>query len=124
MEKEAALVAVCCVLFVQMGLSKAVQDLLRFKSRILSCPKCLTFWSVLVWNLAHGTPAVSSVAFSFILSYAALWAVLILDGLAVLYNALYDAINETTENTPEDAEAGGQPQAGDAAPGSDEVPQM
>lgn len=124
MDWEAALLAVSCVLFVQMGLSGAIQETLHFKSQILSCPKCLTFWSVLVWNLAHNTPAVMSVAASFILSYAALWAALILDGLTVLYNSLYNAITETTEDTPEDTEAVEQPQADDAAPGHDEVSTM
>ena len=124
MEREAALLAMSCVLFVQMGLSEAVQKTLRFKSRIFSCPKCLTFWSVLLWNLAHGTPVIASVASSFLLSYAALWAALILDGLSVLYNSLYDAITETTQDTTEDTEAVEQPQADDAAPGHDEVSTM
>lgn len=124
MDREAALVAVSCVLFVQMGLSGAVQETLRFKSRILSCPKCLTFWAVLVWDLTHGTGLVPSVAASFLLSYAALWVALILDGLTVLYNALYDAITETTEDTSQDAPAGDGPQDADPAPPSDEVPQM
>ena len=124
MGREAALIAVSCVLFVQMGLAGAVQETLHFKSRILSCPKCLTFWSVLLWDLAHGTPAVLSVAASFILSYAALWMALALDGLTVLYNALYDAITETTEDTTETAAPGDGPQANDAAPAADEVPQM
>lgn len=121
---EAALVAVSCVLFVQMGLSGAIQETLHFKSRILSCPKCLTFWSVLVWNLAHGTQTVVSVAASFILSYAALWVALILDGLTVLYNSLYDAITETNTGAPEDSKAGDCPKDTVSAPDSDEVPTM
>ena len=124
MDREAALVAVSCVLFVQMGLSGAIQDAVRIKSRILSCPKCLTFWAVLAWELAHRAGMVSAIAASFILSYAALWVVLILDGLAVLYNSLYDAITETTQDTTEDAEAADKPQADDAAPGHDEVSTM
>ena len=124
MDREAALVAVCCVLFVQMGLSGAIQDTLRIRSRILSCPKCLTFWAVLAWELAHRAGPLPSAAASFILSYAATWAALILDGLAVLYNALYDAITEKDDGASEDAEAGPGPQDQDAAPGPDEVPKM
>lgn len=124
MDWEAALLAVSCVLFVQMGLSGAIQETLHFKSQILSCPKCLTFWSVLVWNLAHNTPAVMSVAASFILSYAALWAALILDGLTVLYNSLYNAITETTEDTPEDAAPGDKPQDHEAQAADNEVSTM
>ena len=124
MDWEAALLAVSCVLFVQMGLSGAIQETLHFKSQILSCPKCLTFWSVLVWNLAHNTPVVMSVAASFILSYAALWAALILDGLTVLYNSLYNAITETTEDTPEDAAPDDKPQDHDAPAADNEVSTM
>jgi hypothetical protein len=119
MDWEAALVAASCVLFVQMGLSEAVQKTLRVHLRILSCPKCLTFWSVLAWNLAHGTPVVVSVAASFLLSYAATWAALILDGLSVLYNRLYETITETDDTSKEAA-----PGPDDQASGSDEVPKM
>lgn len=124
MDREAALVAVSCVLFVQMGLSGAIQDAIRIKSRILSCPKCLTFWAVLAWELAHRAGLVSAVAASFILSYAALWVALILDGLAVLYNTLYETITETNTGAPSDPEAGAGPPDQDAAPGPDEVPTM
>ena len=124
MDREAALVAVSCVLFVQMGLSGAIQDAVRIKSRILSCPKCLTFWAVLAWELAHRAGVVSAVAASFILSYAALWVALILDGLTVLYNSLYNAITETTEDTPEDAAPGDGPQDHEAPAADNEVSTM
>lgn len=98
---EAALIAASCVLFVSMGLSDAVQGVLRVKLRILSCPKCLTFWTTLVWSLSHGAGFVRSVAASFLFSYVALWATLALDGLSVLYNKCYEIISKTTD-TPKD----------------------
>lgn len=124
MDREAALVATSCVLFVQMGLSGAIQDAIRIRSRLLSCPKCLTFWAVLAWELAHHAGLVSAVAVSFVLSYAALWAALILDGLAVLYNTLYETITETNTGASPDAQAGAGPADQDPAPDPDEVPPM
>ena len=117
MVREAALITASCVLFVQMGLSGAIQERLKVKLRILSCPKCFSFWTVLAWTLCNGHGAIVSVAASFFCAYAALWASLILDGLAVLYNRLYEQITETTD-TPEDAEA----RPGDEGPAPDEVP--
>ena len=102
---EAALITASCVLFVQMGLSRAIQDVAGFRSEILSCPKCSTFWSVLVYLLVTGNGIVESVAASFISSYSALWLSLLYDALAKLYNDCYEAISET-DDASTDAEAG------------------
>ena len=102
---EAALITVSCVLFVQMGLSRAIQDVAGFRSEILSCPKCSTFWSVFVYLLVTGNGIVESVAASFLSSYSALWLSLLYDALAKLYNDCYEAISET-DDASTDAEAG------------------
>ena len=98
MWKDALLLTVSAVLFVQMGLSAAVQDLLRIKFRVVSCPKCLTFWSVLAWSLTHGGAIVESRAASFLSAYTALWLALLYDAIAVLYNKAYDKVSPT-DNT-------------------------
>ena len=116
MLREAALITASCVLFVQMGLSGAIQERLKVRLRILSCPKCLSFWTVLAWTLCRGHGAIVSVAASFFCAYAATWAALMTDGLAVLYNWLYEQITETTD-TAETAEAGPD----DPSPGPDAV---
>lgn len=117
--KEAALIMVSCVLFVQMGLSGAIQEVLHIKSRVASCPKCLTWWICLAYLAVHGYGIVLSVAASFILSYCALWLALAYDALATIYNHAYETI---TRGTSEDSEAA----AGEAGPetDSDAVPQM
>jgi len=105
MVTEAALITVSCVLFVQMGLSHAIQERIGFKSEILSCVRCCTFWSVLVYSLLARYGILQSVAASFLSSYAALWLALIYDALAKFYNSCYESITETTDASP-DAEAG------------------
>jgi hypothetical protein len=103
MLKEAALVTVSCVLFVQMGLSHAIQERMGFRSEILSCPRCCTFWSVLAYLILSGRGVLAAVAASFLSSYSAMWLSLLYDALARLYNACYDAISEP--DSASDAEA-------------------
>lgn len=113
MFQEAALITVSCVLFVQMGLSHAIQERLKFHSELLSCPRCCTFWSVLVCFLVTRHDVLHSMAASFLSSYSALWLSLIYDALAKIYNSFYESISETDDAT-EDAEADAtQPEAGE-----------
>lgn len=120
MVRETALIALSCVLFVGMGLSGAIQETLHFKSRILSCPKCITFWCVLLYNLIAGARPVEAVAVSFISAYAALWAALLLDSVTIIYNWFYEKITEH-QDTEEDGSADGSDNAEGEAGASDEV---
>ncbi len=79
MIRDAALITLICVLFVQMGLSDAIQNILHVRSRIASCPKCLTMWTSLVCFLLHRNGILESVAASFICSYTALWLAMAYD---------------------------------------------
>lgn len=121
MIKEVALITISAVLFVQMGLSAAIQGFFNFRSKIASCPKCATFWSVLAYCLATKNGIAVSVAASFISAYAAMWLALLYDALALLYNSAYESITQT-DGASEDAEAGQDESA--TAPATDEVPKM
>jgi len=103
------MVTISCVLFVNMGLSEAIQNLLHLKLRILSCPKCLTMWTCLAIFLLHRYDLVESIAVSFICSYLSLWLTLIYDGLSALYNNMYELFTETDtakDNPPAETPAG------------------
>ena len=95
MWKEAAEITASCVLFIGMGLEEEIERILSCRFRILSCPKCLTFWSVLLFGVISGHGFVETVAVSFLFSYAALWLSLLCDELTTLYNKLYDSIQNT-----------------------------
>lgn len=114
MIREAVLITVTCVLFVQMGLSEAIGEILHTKFRILSCAKCMTFWACCFALLSGGYGLLESVAASFISSYCALWLALLYDMLATLYNKLYEQISYSPGST-EEAGVG-------EAPGPDELP--
>ena len=97
MFREVALVTISAVLFVQMGLSSAIQEILHLRSKIASCPKCASFWSVLAYCLLTRQRPIVSVATSFICAYVAQWLALLYDALAVLYNSAYEAITKDAE---------------------------
>lgn len=101
---EAALILLCCVLFVQAGLSEAIQGVLHIRLRIASCPRCLTFWSCLAWLLLNGYAPLASVAASLVTSYLAMWLCLVYDALALLYNTIYEKITTTHDTAPTDPE--------------------
>lgn len=117
--KEAALITISCVLFVQMGLSGAIQEVLHINLRIASCPKCLSWWICLAYLLTHDYGIIVSVAASFVCSYCALWLALVYDALATLYNYAYEKITNGTTESP----APGSDEDSTAS-GSNAVPQM
>lgn len=121
MWKEAAEITASCVLFIGMGLEAEFERVLSCRFRILSCPKCLTFWSVLAFGLVTGHGCVETAAAAFLSSYAALWLSLLCDKLTLLYNKLYETINQQTEGVAQDP--GAARDKDDAAQG-DAVPEM
>ena len=123
---EAATVLVCTVLFIGMGLSAKVQQIAGISLKILNCPKCLTFWSVLAVLLVRRHPVLPSVAVSFLAAYAAMWMTLALDAATVKYNALYEKITQIP-GTREGSGPGSPTATGEdglQASADDEVPQM
>ena len=119
---EVALITISCVLFVQMGLGSAIEEFLHFRSIVLVCHKCCSFWACLIYLLIAGDIGiVLSIATSFIASYCAQWLALLYDAMAILYNYLYENINQN-QGTSEDSERTESPI--DPKADSDEVPIM
>lgn len=81
-------VFISCVLFIHLGLGEAVERTLRISFILLSCVKCLTFWSMLAYSLIHSFPLEYALCLSFVSAYAALWADIPLAKLATLYEKL------------------------------------
>ena len=122
MWKDAGMLALCCVLFVQMGLSGAIQETLGIQSRVLSCPKCLTFWSTFVLQIFGGQAFLPALAVSFLFSYLSLWVALLYDWLATLYNKTYESITSSaTSHFPANATADNGSASSRSADGVPEV---
>ena len=96
MWKEAIQITVVCVLAIQMGLVEAIGKAIRYEFRILSCPKCATFWLSLGIHLLHSRPLLPAIFVSFLSAYIALWLTLAYDYIATKYNKAYQKITDTT----------------------------
>jgi hypothetical protein len=108
---DIAWIVVACTSANHLGLIAAVESLLHRRLPVVSCPKCLTFWSTLAYLLAcflvgddaplrGGTiaaylPAVPRMlAVSFLAAYSALWLELIMYFIDTIYNSIYDQISK------------------------------
>ena len=121
MWKDAAMLTVACVLYINMGLHDAIVKRIGFSLPITGCPKCLCFWSVLLSNILHRSPIVECVAVSFLCSYSALWLSLAYDALSTLYNKLYERITNQADAKSTDPETLSYE---DSEAGADAMPQM
>lgn len=83
-----------------LGLIGKLEEMLG-KLPILDCPKCLTFWSVIVYELwcVGFSDIPTMLAISFLASYAAIWLELFEGYIDTLYLRLYDKIYDTKDNT-------------------------
>ena len=103
----ALMLMVCVVLFNHMGLCDAVEGILHYRFKVLSCVKCGTFWTVLIASLVEGTPIIMSMALSFMTAYAALWLELLLGLLGRAYEDTYDKI-QAAETDKDEADTESQ----------------
>ena len=93
MWKDAVMLTVACVLYINMGLHAAIVERTGIDLRITGCPKCASFWVTLASNIIHRCPFVECLAVSFLCSYSALWLTLGYEAMTKLYNNIYDKIS-------------------------------
>lgn len=85
------LIFLSCVLFIHLGLGKAICDTFEIDFVLFRCVKCLSFWTILAYTLLFTQYRWEScLALSFLLSYAALWADLALMKIAKVYEGFYE----------------------------------
>ena len=98
--KGIVLVWFSCVMFIHMGLADAVAQRLRVQWALLSCAKCLSFWSVLGYSfLVVQLPLPNSLATAFLMAYASLWADLGMGKIARIYEELSNHLESEAEET-------------------------
>lgn len=94
---DVAAIMFSCTMFIHMGLVDAVLRVYGIEDKevpILTCPKCLTFWSALAFLVLTKHNIIHSVAISFLASYCAIWLDLLLGLMDVWYEKFYDRISE------------------------------
>lgn len=86
----ALIVMVAAVLAHHLGLSDAVAGV---ASKILKCPKCLTFWTVLVTLFILRCNLLITIGLSVVMAYLSAWLGLLLNLLNQLYDKIWQKIN-------------------------------
>ncbi|MBP5425122.1 MAG: hypothetical protein J6Y33_03500 [Prevotella sp.] len=98
---------IACIVFAatavnHLGLIAAVERIAKRPLPVVSCPKCLTCWSVFAYGLATGPcPSPQAVArllaISLLCSYIAVWLELLMYAVDTLYNRIYGTIEDTSK---------------------------
>lgn len=81
-----------------LGLIDAIKKVIRCKQLpVIDCPKCLSFWSTLVYQVAEGCFGMDSVAISLACAWLAVWLELGMGFSDLLFEKAYERIyTETT----------------------------
>lgn len=103
---DIASIVFVCVTANHLGLVGKIEEILG-KLPIINCPKCFTFWSVLIYEVwvvgFSDIPAM--LAISFLCAYLALWLELLEGFIDALYLWLYEKNYPDTENDTPAADA-------------------
>ena len=87
---------------IHMGLVDAVLKFYGIEDKdipIIRCPKCLTFWAVLLFLVLTRHNVILSLATSFLASYVGIWFDLLLGKMDVWYEYIYKRISEGEDPT-------------------------
>lgn len=82
-----ALIAMAmAILAHHLGLSEAISKVI---SKVLKCPRCLSFWTVLFVLALQGYDLLFAIGLSLLMAYLAIWSELLLGFLNQLYEKLW-----------------------------------
>lgn len=98
---EAAMIMFSCVMANYLGLISAVEQIIHRPLPVVNCPKCFTFWSILIYTMWYVgiSDFPMAVATSFLFSYLSIWLQLFFSFIDKLFEKLYDKIHPTTHPT-------------------------
>lgn len=109
---DVAGIVFACVTANHLGLVDAAAAVAKCRRLpVVSCPKCLTFWSTLAYMAVTAHGVIPALATSFLASYAALWVELLEGFTDKLYTIAYDKIYPA----PDDHAPAAMPDEGDPA---------
>lgn len=82
----ALIVMMTAVMAQHLGLSDAVAKVV---SKVLKCPRCLSFWTVLFVLVMLGCDLIIAMGLSVLMAYLSIWIGLLLGKLNYLYDKLW-----------------------------------
>lgn len=107
---DVLMITFSCVAANHLGLVAAAEGVVRHRLPVVNCPKCASFWSVIVYGLAGANSSFLTLhsslqipAAAFLAAWAAVWLDLFMGITDKLYIKLYDTLYPTTDTTNPDA---------------------
>ena len=102
--------AIAAIVFIStavnhLGLISTIERIIKRKLWIIDCPKCLTCWSVMTYQLVTNCNPLPSLAIALLCSYLALWLNLIMYAIDTLYNRIYGKIEDYNQEEGDEAAA-------------------
>lgn len=89
----------------------AVEKVIRHSLPIVNCPKCATFWGVLIYGAAEANSSLFTIhsslqilAVAFLCAYLSLWVNLLFAIIDHYFNKIYDSFFTTTDTAPDGAQ--------------------
>lgn len=103
MYSDIAALTFAAVAINHLGLIDAIEKVIRIRLVVINCPKCLSFWSTLTYQVATGQLYAGSVAISLVCAWLAVWLELGMGYTDLLYNKVYERIYPETAADQESA---------------------
>lgn len=94
----AVMIVFACVAINHLGLVATIEGIIRRRLIIVNCPKCLSCWTVLIYELINGMALVPAVALALLSAWAAMWLHLFMAITDRIYDKVYDKIYSATDN--------------------------
>lgn len=107
--RDIAAIVFVCTAVNHLGLIAAIECIIKHPLPVINCPKCLTFWSMMVCGAVEENSSLLTLhsslrllAISLLCSYLAIWLNLLMYAIDTLYNRIYGIIeNNNKENRDE-----------------------
>lgn len=96
---DIAMLTFSCVSANHLGLIGAIEGVIHRSLPILNCPRCLTFWSVLLYTMVTDRNIVRALAISFLCAYMAIWIELLMCFIDTKFNKLYEKIYSESDDS-------------------------
>ena len=96
---DIASIVFVCVTANHLGLVKAIEDVTDRELRVINCVKCFSFWTVFIYAIFTSREVITSLAISFLASYAAIWLELTEGLIDKLYMKIYGKIYSAADRT-------------------------
>ena len=79
-----------------LGLIETIERVTGRRLIVANCPKCLTFWSTLAYQVVTGSDCIAGVAISFACAWLAVWLELGMGYTDQLFDRVYERIYTKT----------------------------